>query len=95
MYQKGNEAFAEITRPSASLKKIPLTIFDLVDHISLPSFYGMLALSLHDVGVVEAETIGVDENTSGASSHLSITLPCKMFRNSSTRYNITVRVYSD
>ena len=38
---------------------------------------------------------GPDRTTSEttSSSHLSITLPCKSFPNSSTRYNITVSLY--
>ena len=31
-----------------------------------------------------------DANTSSSSSHLSITLPCKSFHGTRTRYNITV-----
>ena len=78
----------------------------------------MLALALHDIGIVEVENFSLDEQEEendsldeqedesssevaeaavvdnekvrSSSSHLSITLPCKLFRNSSTRYNITV-----
>ena len=32
----------------------------------------------------------MDKSLELSSSHLSITLPCRMFRDSSTRYNITV-----
>ena len=88
----------------------------------------MLALSLHNIGIVEVENCcGCDEEASSSSededdedeecttsaeeekvlyeemmmdkslslssSHISITLPCRMFRDSSTRYNITVSLH--
>jgi len=94
-----NEPFSKITKPSASLKKIPLTIFELVDSKSLPSLYSMLALSLHNIGMVEVENFPLDghddEKLSRSCSHLSITLPCKSFRNSSKHYNITVVFMND
>ena len=105
-------------------------MFELIEPKSLPSLYGMLALALHDVSIVEEEeeidslpsssswareesppcssssgsfnsTTPSDSeeeeqqegkhSTSGSSSsHLSITLPCKSFCESSCRYNITV-----
>ena len=109
----GNESFASITKPSERLKKVPLTIFELVDSKALPSLYSMLALSLHDVGIVEVEKFSLgdgnpeldidqvsssgcsaaaenNEEVTSSSSHVSITLPCRVFPNSSTRYNITV-----
>jgi len=72
----------------------------LIESKSLPSLYGMLALALHDVSIVEdssPSTMSEESTTSDniattcyGSSHLSITLPCKTFRNSSTRYYVTV-----
>jgi len=112
-----NDGFTKITKPSTCLKKIPLTIFELVDSKSLASLYGMLALALHNIGIVEVENFSLDEQEETnddssevaeasslevaeaavadneklrSPSHLSITLPCKLFRNSSTRYNITI-----
>mmetsp|Transcript_23764 Transcript_23764/g.40621 ORF Transcript_23764/g.40621 Transcript_23764/m.40621 type:complete len:316 (+) Transcript_23764:435-1382(+) len=98
-----NQAFSMITKPSTSLKKIPLTIFELVDSKCLSSLYSMLALSLHNIGIVEVETFTLDdeqdgdkkESSSNATSHLCITLPCKLFQNSSTRYNITIIYMND
>ena len=52
-----------------------------------------------DEGVVDSTdkkaVDGPDRKTSEttSASHLSITLPCKSFPNSSTRYNITVSLY--
>ena len=56
----------------------------------------MLALSLHNIGIVDIETCCslsseddeectsvVEEETDESPSHLSITLPCRMFRDSS------------
>ena len=43
------------------------------------------------VDSTEKAVDGPDRTTS--ASHLSITLPCKSFPNSSTRYNITVSLY--
>ena len=50
----GNDAFAAIARPSPGR---PLTVCDLIDAAALPSLYGMLALALHHVGIVEAEAV--------------------------------------
>lgn len=100
----GNNGFSKITKPSSSLRKIPLTIFDLVDHKSLPSLYSMLALALHNIEVSDVENLSLkDKNHPGApvigsrknrlrssASHLSITVPCKSFWISTTSYNITV-----
>ena len=44
-----------------------------------------------DEGVEDSPDRTTSESTS--ESHLSITLPCKSFPNSSTRYNITVSLY--
>lgn len=106
-----NEAFTKITKPSASLQKIPLTIFELVDSKELSSLYSMVALSLHNIGIANVENfvlggkqedtssdVEVDPNNGGESrqpSHLSITLPCRAFRNSSVLYNITVVFMND
>lgn len=107
-------------------------MFELIEPKSLPSLYGMLALALHDVSIVEEEeeidslpsssswareesplcasssgsfnsTTPSDSEeeeeeqqeekhvtSASSSSHLSITLPCKSFCESSCRYNITV-----
>jgi hypothetical protein len=104
------ERFANITKPSASLQKVPLTIFELVDSKSLSSLYSMVALSLHNIGVAEVEHFVPGENQTGASSeaeldqngvelssssHLSITLPCKAFRRSSVKFNITIVFMDD
>lgn len=100
----GNNGFSKITKPSSSLRKIPLTIFDLVDHKSLPSLYSMLASALHNIDVSDVENLLLnDKNNPGSpvirsrknrlrspESHLSITVPCKSFWISSTSYNITV-----
>ncbi len=52
----GNEAFSDIThKSSSSLITNPITIFDLVDSQSISSLYGMLALALHNVPIVEEE----------------------------------------
>lgn len=97
-----NEDFSKITRPSSSLRTTPLTIFDLVDLKSLPSLYSMLALSLHNIDVGKVENLLLNEKDESvvpvggskrqlsSASHLSITVPCKSFQKSSTRYNITV-----
>mmetsp|Transcript_27837 Transcript_27837/g.58806 ORF Transcript_27837/g.58806 Transcript_27837/m.58806 type:complete len:332 (+) Transcript_27837:508-1503(+) len=114
-----NQAFSMITKPSTSLKKIPLTIFELVDSKCLSSLYSMLALSLHNIGIVEVETFTLDDEKDGRGavgsamtlptwkelhkkcarsspiSHLSITLPCKLFQNCLTRYNITIVFMND
>jgi len=114
-----NHAFTKITKPSTSLKKIPLTIFELVDPKCLSSLYSMLALSLHNIGIVEVETFTLDDEKDGRGavgsamtlptwkelhkkcarsspiSHLSITLPCKLFQNCLTRYNITIVFMND
>lgn len=88
-----NEAFTKITKPSASLQKIPLTIFELVDSKSLSLLYNMLALALHNINISGVEEFTLDESgrssnagetttdgnksTISSSSHLSITLPCR------------------
>ena len=49
-----------------------------------------------DEGVVDStdkKAVDGPEDTTSPSSHLSITLPCKSFPNSSTHYNITVSLY--
>jgi hypothetical protein len=66
----GNEAFSDIThKSSSSLVTNPITIFDLVDSKSIPSLYGMLALALHNVPIVEEEIFSptVNKNRSYAS----------------------------
>lgn len=66
----GNEAFSDIThKSSSSLITNPITIFDLVDSQSIPSLYGMLALALHNVPIVEEEIFSptVNKNRSYAS----------------------------
>jgi len=128
-----NEEFIKLTKPPTSLEKIPLTIFEIVDSKSLPSLYSMLALSLHNVRVVDVEEFSLNRpsdrnsgnshsnvttnatnsdcsqdasthaeggtsrtsSSSSTTSHLSITLPCILFRNSTTRYNITVVYMND
>lgn len=65
-----NEAFSDIThKSSSSLITNPITIFDLVDSQSIPSLYGMLALALHNVPIVEEEIFSptVNKNRSYAS----------------------------
>ena len=101
----GNEAFSDIThKSSSSLITNPITIFELIDSKSIPSLYGMLALALHNVPIVEEEifSLTVSKNTDTdkksrpySLSHLSITLPCKSFHNAPTQYNVTVRKYHD
>lgn len=89
-----NEAFSGITRSSSSLRKFPITMFELIDSKSLPSLYSMLALALHDISIVE-DTASSQDETSFVSSHLSITLPCKSFGDdSSSSYDITI-IYMD
>lgn len=49
-----------------------------------------------DEGVVDPtdkKAVDGPEDTTSPSSHLSITLPCKSFPNSSICYNITVSLY--
>jgi hypothetical protein len=111
----GNEAFSKYTRKSlTSFVTNSITIFDLIDSKTLPALSIMLAMSLHDVPIVEVEVFPPIDNKnasfsfkggevvkldddlenkpgSSSSSHLSITLPCKSYHDSSTRYNITVR----
>lgn len=67
----------------------------------------MLALSLHNIGIVEVEDFALmnqgEERRAemeqvvsaerSPASHLSITLPCKAFRDTATRYNITVSIF--
>ncbi len=62
----------------------------------------MLALSLHNIDVGKVENLLLNEKDKSvvpvggskrqlsSTSHLSITVPCKIFQKSSTRYNITV-----
>jgi hypothetical protein len=65
--------------------------------------YSMLALSLHNIDVGKVENLSMNEEIDpgtpvrgrqdqlkSSASHLSITVPCKPFRNSSVTYNITV-----
>jgi hypothetical protein len=66
----GNEAFSDITHKSSSSLIInPITIFDLVDSKSIPSLYGMLAMALHNVPLVEEEIFSptVNKNKSHPS----------------------------
>ncbi|KAL9178433.1 hypothetical protein ACHAXT_003763 [Thalassiosira profunda] len=101
-----NDAFAAVTRSSASLNQYPITIFELIESTSLGLFYGMLALALE--GAPRAPSIVSDgaggeggdddeeeeEEEPAGSSHLSITLPCRRFRGADARYNITI-IYMD
>mmetsp|Transcript_29172 Transcript_29172/g.60532 ORF Transcript_29172/g.60532 Transcript_29172/m.60532 type:complete len:538 (+) Transcript_29172:81-1694(+) len=47
--------------PTTSTPESPtmssLTIFDLIEPKSLPNLYGMLALALHDIGIIEVEAL--------------------------------------
>lgn len=107
-----NESFSGATaRSSKSLCNSPLTIFELIESESLQSLYGMLAMALHRVPIVEdsMSQIGNDNegqledeaverpaySRSSDSSHLSITLPCRLFHGSSCRYNITIVFMDD
>ena len=88
---------------------LPLTIFEIIESKSLPSLYSILALALHNVRIGNVEDHILNDNSRSekavdegvvdgpdrttSASHLSITLPCKSFPNSSTRYNITVSLY--
>ncbi len=45
----GNHSFCKLTKQSTSLRKVPLTLFELIDPNYLPQFFGMLALALHNV----------------------------------------------
>lgn len=63
--------------------------------------YRMLALALHeDVVVADVDTSSSpsdeksDDGSGKKTSHLAITLLCKKFRDSDTRYNITVSSFS-
>jgi hypothetical protein len=106
-FSTGNQAFSEHTHKSSSaLYTDPITMFELIDSNSLPALYSMLAMSLHNVPIVEVEIFSPDSFEEGgvlmdddlekkpslsASTHLLITLPCKTFHGSFTRCNITVR----
>jgi hypothetical protein len=107
-YPTGNESFCKLTKQSASLGKIPLTVFELIDPEYLPQFFGMLALALHNVTTFDSvHLIGNngraapaaaaaderDENVvSSKSSHLSITLPCKKSLRSSSASSYNITV---
>lgn len=105
LQQTGNGAFAKTTKPSGYLQQIPHTIFDLVESKYLPSLYNMLALALHNnIGIVKVENCSVDDQGESSSaaeddekasspSHLSVSLPCRSFCSSSTRYTITVSLF--
>lgn len=115
------KSFNPIGSSSGQLHHPPLTIFDLVESHSVPLLYSMLAMSLHNVPIVEVACFRPSDHyyncysddynispvvhkkttkrssikndsssSSSSSSHLSITLPCKAFYNSSTLYNITI-----
>ena len=111
IYVIANEAFYDITHSSSSsnnqLPHSPLTIFELIESNSLPSLYGMLALALHNISIMQEASLPVEEEgdmsslkeerdeqpASAAAQHLSITLPCKSFGDDdNSRYNITVRI---
>ncbi|KAL3806436.1 LOW QUALITY PROTEIN: hypothetical protein ACHAXA_002807 [Cyclostephanos tholiformis] len=102
----------------ASLSRSDSSMLDIFDELeahpnTLPALSIMLAMSLHDVPIVEVEVFPPIDNKnasfsfkggevvkldddlenkpgSSSSSHLSITLPCKSYHDSSTRYNITI-----
>jgi hypothetical protein len=74
-----------------------MTIFDLVESRCLSSLYGMLAVALHNLSIVEDVLMNDDgsewhegEETAKGPTHLSITLPCKPFKDSFKRYDISV-----
>lgn len=110
IYVIANEAFYDITHSSSysnnQLPHSPLTIFELIESNSLPSLYGMLALALHNISIMQEASLPVEEEgdmsdtlreerdeQSAAAQHLSITLPCKSFGDDdNSRYNITVRI---
>lgn len=112
IYVIANEAFYDITHSSSysnnQLPHSPLTIFELIESNSLPSLYGMLALALHNISIMQEASLPVEEEgdmsdtleeerdeqpASAAAQHLSITLPCKSFGDDdNSRYNITVRI---
>lgn len=61
---KNNSEKSSASTPEPPITSTPesptmssLTIFDLIEPKSLPNLYGMLALALHDVGIVEVETL--------------------------------------
>jgi len=83
-----NDSFAELTGGSGGPSRHPLTIFDLVQAEYIGSLYGMFALALHGVAVVEDEEPAGDGEGLG-SSHLTITLPCRKFCASCER-NVTI-----
>lgn len=89
-----NDTFVDVVKPAASMHRIPLTIFDLVDPRSLHKLYGMLALALsEDTFFAEHKTTEEAKDFSAvklASSHLSIILPAKKFRHDSTSYEVTI-----
>ncbi|ACI64373.1 predicted protein [Thalassiosira pseudonana CCMP1335] len=83
-------------------QQLPLTIFELLDPTSLKHMYRMLALALHeDVVVADVDTSSSpsdeksDDGSGKKTSHLAITLLCKKFRGSDTRYNITIIFMDD
>lgn len=91
----GNDAFSNITHSLSN--KSSVTIFDLVESHCLPNLYGMLALALHNLSIVEDVPKNDDgserhdeEEKIGGPTHLSITLPCKRMKDSPTRYDISV-----
>eukprot|EP00985_Skeletonema_marinoi_P015032 scaffold7670_cov120-Skeletonema_marinoi.AAC.1 len=103
-----NESFCKLTKQSTSLRKVPLTLFELIDPEYLPQFFGMLALALHNVTTFDSVHLITNSNNGGASagaasavtsktSHLSITLPCNQLIQSSSAssYNITVVYMND
>lgn len=99
-----NESFCKLTKQLASLRKIPLTLFELIDPGYLPQFFGMLALALHNVTTFDSVHLisnkrdTRDENVVvSKTSHLSITLPCnKLLQSTSaSSYNITVVYMND
>lgn len=65
-----NDTFCNIIQSSATrLRNFPLTIFELIEPRTLPKLYAMLALALHDIGIVVEEE---DSDSSSSSSSSSV-----------------------
>eukprot|EP00574_Skeletonema_japonicum_P004829 CAMPEP_0201726116 /NCGR_PEP_ID=MMETSP0593-20130828/9278_1 /ASSEMBLY_ACC=CAM_ASM_000672 /TAXON_ID=267983 /ORGANISM="Skeletonema japonicum, Strain CCMP2506" /LENGTH=340 /DNA_ID=CAMNT_0048217585 /DNA_START=188 /DNA_END=1210 /DNA_ORIENTATION=+ len=62
-----NQSFCKLTKQSTSLRKVPLTLFELIDPDYLPQFFGMLALALHNVTTFDSVHL-ITNNSARAST---------------------------
>jgi len=62
-----NQSFCQLANQSTSLRKVPLTLFELIDPDYLPQFFGMLALALHNVTTFDSVHL-ITNNSARASA---------------------------